>query len=381
MSSNTLQNLKEHFSKDVGTPELLVIAPGRANIIGEHVDYCQGYVLPFAIEQAMYFLARVRTDDDTVRFYSSDYDQSWSFGESDNYSWSKYLVQLQVLIIERDLACLGVDIYFGSDIPIGAGLSSSSALCCGVISLLSELNGWKLNKKEIIDLASEAEHGTGLMGGKMDQYAIMYGQEGTAILLDCVDHSFETVQLGQGDFAFWILDSGVSHKLVHSEYNLRRAEVYRGLDLLREQEESIAFRTVTVELLNEIELEYPVESRRLRHVMKEIERVQAAVAAMENDIARLGPLMNASHVSLRDNYEVSCPELDFIVERVQALPEVYGARMMGGGFGGSVIALAGRELGVALFDRLKSDYAERFDRTCNVFPAIPCKGLQVISLT
>lgn len=372
-----LKALQEKFLREVGSPELLVTAPGRANIIGEHIDYCKGYVLPFAITQAMLFLSKKRSDGKMV-FHSYDFDQNWAVGERSDFSWSGYLEQIIELCKDRGFKWSGADVYFGSEIPMGAGLSSSTALCCGVIALLSEMNEWCLSKEEIIDLASLAEHGRGLQGGKMDQYAIMFGKKGKAVYMDCIDHSFELIPIQNNKISFLIINSGVEHELVHSEYNTRRAELFRGLDLVNERGgERISFRELTEELSRSLEQEYPVESRRLRHVISEIARTRKAIEFLGTEASALGRLLYASHDSLRDDYQVSCKELDYIVAYLQESSGVYGARMMGGGFGGCVIALVDVDFREETLEALKGLYRNEYGLELSWFAVEPSEGLKV----
>jgi len=361
-----LDALLERLSGRGFVPDCIVKAPGRANIIGEHIDYCEGMVLPFAIEQSMYFVTK-RHASDLVVINSEDYQSTWQEGQATSDSWMGYIQQVLVVVRKNNLLVTGCEVYITSDIPIGAGVSSSSALCCGFLYVLNEINKWQLGKNELIAMASEAEYGLGLRGGKMDQYSIFYGEEGSAVLLDCRDHTYRLIEIDQAVFQFVLLDSGVQHSLVHSDYNSRRDEVERALAQVREVEQEAGYRSITSRHIDLL-AEHSVERKRLRHVYSEINRVGLAVAAIEQkDPIGLGQLFFKSHYSLRDDYEVSCPEIDWLIAYLEQDRGIYGARMMGGGFGGSVICLV-KEKGFHNSAPLARLYEKNFGRRLQTYP-------------
>lgn len=359
-SNSKLDKVLMQLSNKGITPDSIVKAPGRANIIGEHIDYCDGWVLPFAIEQSMYFVAK-RKWGGVVTIVSYDYDSEWKEGQEIAADWMGYFRQVLAAVRRRKLPIEGCDVYVTSDIPIGAGVSSSSALCCGFLFLLKDLNNWPLDREALIQLASEAEYGLGLRGGQMDQYAVFYGEEGRAILLDCIGHNFETIEIDQEVFRFMLIDSGVQHSLVSSEYNSRRAEVERALELVREKDSEVTYRTIDFQHLNLLE-QQSIEHKRLRHVYSEIQRVGLAVEAIsQKDPVRLGQLLFESHYSLRDDYEVSCQEIDWLIAYLEKDADVLGARIMGGGFGGALICLM-KENGFRQFEKLERQYKSTFGK-------------------
>jgi len=377
--SKKLKSLISNLQSEDLQPDLVVRAPGRANIIGEHVDYCEGIVLPFAIGHSMYFVS-VPSLSEVVEVTASDYGESWkNHDEEDKTSWKRYFSQMMNVLTGRSLRTKGCKIHITSDIPIGAGVSSSSALCCGFLFLLNKINQWNLDDLAIIYLASEAEHGSGLLGGRMDQYAIMKGKKNQAIMLDCLDHSFTHCRIDSEVFNFVLIDSGVKHELVNSEYNTRRAEVERALALVQQEfGEEISYRGVEECHLNFLATTYPVEYGRLRHVQSEIARVQAAISAIKKkEINKLGDLLYLSHDSLKNDYEVSCEEIDMIVDNLKEDPNVYGARMMGGGFGGSVICLV-KENELVNQNTLSSSYKNTFGMELTFHTVGPSDGISII---
>ena len=233
MISEVSHKLISDFTKNIGKPALMVKSPGRANLIGEHVDYCGGSVLPFAIEQSMYFVGT--HSEEKSLYYSHDYDQMWHSGiPVSEVDWSRYVSQIHGLAEARQLSIQPSIIHFVSEIPIGAGLSSSTALCCGLLSTLNFLNDWGLSSTDIITMASEAEHGMGLKGGLMDQHAIMLGKRDHLLHLDCRDNSYDHVPIPRDSVNFFVLNSRVQHNLVDSEYNNRRLEVETALSKVNE---------------------------------------------------------------------------------------------------------------------------------------------------
>lgn len=374
----TLLKLLKNFTAKYGLPDLVVRAPGRANIIGEHVDYCDGLVLPFAIEQSMYFVAK-KKQGTVVNVNATDLNEQWS-SNTQSGSWSNYINQVLLAIERRGLVIGGLDVHFSSDIPIGAGVSSSSALCCGFVFLLNALYSLGLEKQDLVNIASEAEHGLGLKGGKMDQYSIMYGQTGQALLLNCKDHSFEYIPINTEQFSFVLVNSGVKHELVHTEYNDRRVEVEAGLKILSAIHKSpLCYTQMSVRHLSLIKKSHPKLFLRLDHVRSEIRRTNNSITPIVlNYPILLGKMLLESHLSLKDNYKVSCPEVDFLVYNLNMLPHIYGARMMGGGFGGSVICLVDKGFELEGIATLRAAYYEKYGLEAEAFRVKPSDGVGVV---
>ncbi len=372
-----LKYIQDRFATDIGAPDIIIRVPGRANIIGEHIDYCGGSVLPFAIEQSMYFVARRRSDNIiNVKALDVDEEQDFLIGvESDHSGWRSYFSQA-IRIISADYSIRGVDIYFASDIPVGAGVSSSSAICVGIIHIIDRLYNLGLTKNKMVDIASQAEHGIGIRGGIMDQYTILHGQKDNALLIDCNTGTHSLVDISSNPYKWILLNTNVKHELANTPYNNRRGQVEEALEIINERIQSR--KTFSQVSNTDIAVLYdkPLLQKRIKHVYTEILRVRQAVNCItDNNYSALGTLLNQSHKSLSEDYEVSCKELDFVCNELSSDSQVLGCRMMGGGFGGSVIALVQDG-----FDSLtiEKSYHEKFGLQLDVISVSPSDGVDII---
>jgi len=372
----------DKFTQLFGQPECIVKSPGRANIIGEHVDYCGGLVLPFAIDQSMYFCLR-SNHSNNINFHSVDFCETYVIkdGEvNDEKQWCRYLNGLVRILKQRGIEINGLDIAFGSEIPIGGGVSSSSALCCGLILLLNKKYKLKLSISESVELAASIEHGIGLKGGKMDQTSILLGKKNHAILLDCESLDYAYIEIDLNSHFFMLFDTQVKHSLVNTKYNKRREQVEHALEMVKEKYgKECTFRNTTLEQIVFLKDTNPIEYKRIFHVLNEISRVGEAIDFIEwKYFENLGLLMNDSHASLAGDYEVSCDELNFLAENLQSLDQVLGARMMGGGFGGNVIALMSEELSPDTIQKMKDQYRIRFGFDFRTMRISPSDGVRVV---
>lgn len=338
-------------------------APGRVNLIGEHVDYSEGFVLPLAIDRATVVAAAPRADR-VVRVHSMERGETVAFDLDDpaprpGGAWSDY-VHGVALALDRRSALRGADLALRSSVPIGAGLSSSAALELSVALALSTLAGAPLPPLDLARAAHEAEHAfAGVRSGMMDQLASAFGMRGHALLIDCRTQEITSVPI-PAEAAIVVADSGVSHELAASAYNERRAQSEEAAQRLGVR----TLRDVSVAAFAQRSRELPEPlRRRARHVVGENARVLATVLSLRDGmLAEAGRLMNASHEALRDDYEVSAPELDVLVAAAQQVEGVFGARMTGGGFGGSIVVLARRDATAALTRALESAYLARYGR-------------------
>ncbi len=339
-------------------------APGRINLIGEHTDYNDGLVLPAAIDrEIVYALAPNGTD--TCRVYAMD------LGEEDEINlnqikvsekrWNNYLIGVVAVLENRGIKIGGFDCVFSGNIPIGGGLSSSAALECGLGVGLNELFDLKLDQREIAFIAQQAEHEyAGVLCGIMDQFASMFGKENHVFRLDCRSLEIDYFPFKLDDLKIILFDTGVSHQLASSEYNKRRAECEQGVSFLQKNghDDVSSLRDVSQEKLLRYkdELDATVLKRCL-YVIEENNRVVLACKKLEEkDFEGFGALMYASHNGLSQEYEVSCTELDFLVDYTKDKENVLGARMMGGGFGGCTINLV-KEEGIEEFiKKIESAY-------------------------
>ncbi|MHB9109331.1 MAG: galactokinase [Armatimonadota bacterium] len=338
------------MTAELGEDARLFRAPGRVNIIGEHTDYNEGFVLPAAIDRAVYMGVRPHGGRQ-VNIFSENFHERNSFsldeiGYDAEQHWSNYLRGVCFVLEEADYHLRGADVYFNGDVPIGSGLSSSAALEVATATAFLALAEYEVPGPEVARLCQRAENEfVGMRCGIMDQMISVMGKAGHALLIDCRSLESRAIPVPAG-VKLVISDTGVRRGLASSEYNTRRGQCEEGVRLLQQVLPGItALRDVTpAQLVAHKDLLPEEVYRRCRHVVTEDARVLEAVQAMEaGDHARLGALLNASHESLKHDYEVSCPELDLMVELARKQPGVYGSRMTGAGFGGCTISLVAEE--------------------------------------
>jgi galactokinase len=359
--------LADTFESEFGEMPRLFSAPGRVNLIGEHTDYNDGFVLPVAIDMRT-VVAGIPRDDRRVIVRSLDMDETAEFdldipGETRRGLWIDYVEGVARMLEARGIALGGANLILESDVPVGSGLSSSAALEISTGFALISLAEGTLDRVELALAGQLAEHiHVGTMVGIMDQYISALGQEGHALLIDCRTLEYTAVPFDTSRCSIVICNTKVEHELATSEYNTRRRECSEGVDLLQGAlPEILALRDVTPEQLERNrELLPETIYRRCRHVVTENRRTeQAAEALKRGDFTEMGRLMAASHLSLRDDYEVSCPELDVLVEIASSVPGVFGARMTGGGFGGCTVNIVERSAVEALRAAVMTEYPMR----------------------
>lgn len=340
-------------------------APGRVNLIGEHTDYNDGFVLPVALDLACEVRASARADA-KLRARAVDLGTAevvWSLAELANpqprRNWSDYVAGVAQQLVKRGVPVPALDLDIQSSVPMGAGLSSSAALEVAVALALSSWNGSRLSGEDLALICQRAEvELVGLQCGIMDQFAAVFGRRGHALLVDCRSLEHKLVAVPR-EVEIVVVDSGVKHELANSEYNVRRTECERAASILGR-----SLRDISVSEWPELEsrLEGPIRGR-ARHIVHENQRVLDFVAAAErDDLAQLGRLMAQSHESLATDYAVSCAELDFLVETAAAVEGVVGARMTGGGFGGCTVNLVRPGAVEALREAVSGAYEARFGR-------------------
>lgn len=342
---------------------LLVVSPGRINLIGEHTDYNEGFVLPGATDKALVFAVSPRPDG-LCHFVSHDFNQEFrcelgAFHRSP-LRWPDYLQGVVDQFLKAGHRVGGFNCVFGGDIPIGAGMSSSAAIEGGLAYALNVLFGLGLDSLALVKLAQKAENEfVGVRCGIMDQFINIHGREKSVLKLDCRSLEFERFPFEREDLRIVISDTLVRRELATSEYNVRRAQCEAGVSVLRMHDPSVrSLRDATLDLLGEHRAELdPVVYRRCDYVVRENIRVgDASAALVRNDFAVFGGLMNLSHAGLRDDYEVSSVELDVLVEAARRVPGVLGARMMGAGFGGCTISLVEADAVPEFEARVARDY-------------------------
>lgn len=368
------------FRKRYGEePAFLVRAPGRVNLIGEHTDYNDGFVLPIAIDRAIWIALRPRTDQH-VAAYSLDYEEVSAFDlhhlTHEAAGWGEYVKGVAWALQEEGHHLAGWDGIIGGDVPRGAGLSSSAALELAVARAFAATSNLTWNPTAMARLGQRVENEwIGVHCGIMDQMAVAHACEGTALLIDCRTLATQSVLLpDQATVA--VLDTGTRRGLVDSAYNERRARceqaarffgvpALRDVDLATFKEKADSFDAVT--------------RRRARHVITENARTLDAVEALrDGEATRFGALMNASHASLRDDFEVSSRELDIMANLAQAHPACYGARMTGAGFGGCGVALIETQEAVVFAEDIAEKYRTRTDLVPNIYLCRASAGVQCI---
>jgi len=333
------------FKELYNSAPLISRAPGRVNLIGEHTDYNDGFVLPAAIDKELVFAIQ-KNNLKKIRAFSIDKNQN---GECsiDNLKpqegWINYIIGVFSEIAAKGVKIEGTDIAFAGDVPLGAGMSSSAALECALANGLNTLYKGTLDKLEIALVAQSAEHNfAGVKCGLMDQYASMFGKSNHVIKLDCRSRKHEYFHFDFTDFSLVLCDTNVKHILASSEYNTRREQCEEGVHVIQKKfPKVINLRDVTSEMIKSMKNEIdPVIFKRCLYVIEENNRVEnACIALLNNDFQTFGKLMYQSHEGLKNMYEVSCNELDFLVDYSKGNKAVLGARMMGGGFGGCTINL------------------------------------------
>ena len=373
--------LKQAFeSRYARPPAGAVQAPGRVNLIGEHTDYNDGFVLPIAIDRRT-AAAYAPREDRTVNFASAqaaepasvDLDAPIEPGEP---AWANYCTGVAAGLLARGTPLGGADVLFDSNVPIGGGLSSSASLeVAAALALLASAGAQRPDDRELALICQKCEHDfAGAPCGIMDQSIAVMGRAGRALLLDCRTGETKQVPFDDPSLVVLVADTRVKHDIADGGYAARREQCYAaagtlGVKMLRDADEE------TVRAAGEGGTLAGKELMRARHVVGEIARTLQAVEAMQaGDYERFGELMYASHASLRDDYEVSCEELDAVVALAGECEGVYGARMTGGGFGGCAIVLAEADRARAVSEAIAGGFAERFGAPCTIFATRACDG-------
>ena len=353
----------------------IVRAPGRVNLIGEHTDYNDGFVLPMTLDRAVYVALRARSDD-RLRLRSLNFDEEvvlrlGTMPETPPSHWATYVGGVLRELHRRGEVSSGVELLLFGDVPPGAGLSSSAALEVAVAVGIEALTGVSRDPIETATLCQRVEHTcVGVQCGIMDQMAARLGRARHALFLDCRSLDYRHVPLPMDRAAIVLIDSGVRRQLAASEYNERRAACAEAVTYFQHIDASIqALRDVTPALFEQHRAGLSeVVQKRVQHVIEENARVEEAVRRLEaGDLDGFGACMNRSHESMRDLYEISCREIDFLVERAWQTPGVFGARMTGGGFGGCTVNLVEKLSADGFWLDLVEEYEKRFPYEANVY--------------
>ncbi|WP_298545206.1 galactokinase [uncultured Aquimarina sp.] len=362
--------------------ELVVHSPGRINFIGEHTDYNNGFVLPTAIDKKIVFSFQKNDSEHECKIYSSSYDKMLDVNLSElkpsKEEWENYILGVLSEISKISNGVKGFDCIIESQLPIGAGISSSAALECGLAYGLNELFNLNLSKIELVELSQRAEHNyVGTKCGIMDQFASVMSEDKKVILLDCRSKHYRLIGANFEPYKILLLNTNVSHNLASSEYNTRREECEKVKEIISKTYNKVkSLREVTKSMLDEFRNKLTdVLYRRAYYVIEENNRVlQASELLEKEDVQGFGKLMYQSHRGLQHLYEVSCPELDFLVDFSENYNEIVGSRMMGGGFGGCTINLIHADHVNDYIINVKEAYRKEFDIELTSFVTVPSHG-------
>ncbi|WP_186753749.1 galactokinase [Echinicola salinicaeni] len=371
----------ELFDKEA----IVVKSPGRINLIGEHTDYNEGFVLPAAIDKEI-VIAVAKNDSRECHLFSYDFQESLSFDLDDfermESGWGNYVMGVAAQLQQAGYELEGFDLVFGGDVPVGAGLSSSAAVENGVCLALSELFGLNLERLDMLKYAQKAEHEfAGVQCGIMDQFASMMGKDNHAIRLDCRSLEYSYFPIDLGNYQIILCDTQVKHSLADTAYNDRRRECQEGVEAVQKYYSEVkSLRDITLEMLGEAKSEMTeVVYTRSKFVIEENERLLKGCELLEKgDIKGFGQQMYGSHDGLSNMYEVSCKELDFLADFSKSSDSVAGARMMGGGFGGCTINLVEKSEKEAFEKAISAAYKDAFGRDLKIYEVDVTDGTRVV---
>ena len=375
------------FTENFNTEPIIVRSPGRVNLIGEHTDYNGGFVLPAATDKAAY-LAIFPSDSNVGKWISIDMEESVEISFDsikflEKHGWANYILGVIEQFQKRGLIVKPFNCVMAGDVPIGSGMSSSAALESAVGFAINEMNRFGLSRKNLAKLVQQAENEfIGVKCGIMDMFASIHGKENNVIRLDCETLDYEYFPLNLGEYKIVLFDTGVKHNLVESEYNLRRQQCEEGLVFFRKHFDE------KVKNLSQVPLAWlqssrshlnPIVYNRCQYVIEENQRILSGCEDLQaGRLKDFGIKMTATHEGLRNLYEVSCPELDFLVDAVWHESSVLGSRVMGGGFGGCTINLIKSDEIDGLFDRLSVSYAQKTGIKLKMYSVITANGTEIL---
>jgi galactokinase len=376
--------IRSHLEEYGQGPNIIAQAPGRVNLIGEHTDYNEGFVLPMAIDYYV-GVAVSRRKDQHLRFFSADLKDrkrtslsNLRFKKEDR--WANYPKGIVSVLLNRGYDIGGLSFTVMGNIPVGVGLSSSAALEVATAYSVQKLLGIEISGPELARLAQEAENSfVGVQCGIMDQFVSRMAQAGSAMFIDTRNMEYRHIPINLETVKILVTNSSVPRSLVDSEYNQRRTECEKCVSLLNPRKSGRSLRDYSAaDLRDSMGLIPETTRKRCLHVVEENERVrEAEVALKKNDIVSFGKLMNRSHESLRDQYEVSCPELDWLVKRAWETEGVYGSRMTGAGFGGCTVTLI-EEKAIPKYEARLEAYERIFSFKPETFVCHPADGAQIV---
>lgn len=386
MEMNLAEIVEKNFREFFNEEPLIIRSPGRVNLIGEHTDYNMGFVLPAAIDKAVYFAISKR-EDNLVILVASDLDESHAFSiespEKSEKIWANYLVGVVDQLNKAGYKLNGFNCVFGGDIPIGAGLSSSAAIEAGLAFALNLILDLNIDKLQLVKFAQKAENEfVGVNCGIMDQYINIFGKQGHVLRIDCRSLEYEYVPFDFKNISVVLFNTNVTHSLSSSEYNQRRKECSNGVSVIKNAYPEVeSLRDVSKEMLESVKEKLDaIVYNRCKYVVDENNRIMDACALLEKeDLQSFGKIMYQTHEGLSKLYSVSCDELDYLVNLTHQFPEVYGARMMGGGFGGCTINLIENDAIERISSFILSEYKDKFGIEADVYVTSITAGTELVS--
>lgn len=379
-----IQETREQFIHLFEKEPLMVVSPGRINLIGEHTDYNDGFVLPAAIDKKIvYAIALNNTRQCNVHAVFTNETVSFQLDDvKPTPGWINYLMGVVYQLQERGLEVQGFDCVLAGDIPVGAGMSSSAAVEGGLVAALDHIFKYGLDRMQMALIGQKAEHTfPGVKCGIMDQFANLHGKKDQVMRLDCRSLEFEYFPFSFPDYKIVLCNSMVHHSLASSEYNVRRLQCEEGVKAIQVNHPAVkSLRDADMNMLNEVRAQLSDKVYdRCNYVIAEIQRVQDATALLKKgNLQQFGELMYATHEGLSKLYEVSCPELDFLVSLAKERKEVAGARVMGGGFGGCTINLVKADKVDEYVSFIKSRYQDQYGKEPEVYVTIIEEGVSII---
>ncbi len=382
-----IEKIYQRFKNTFGQEPLMVCSPGRVNLIGEHTDYNHGFVLPAAIDKYIY-LAIQKRDDEEIHLLANDLDDQYSTSlstlEASGKLWPDYLLGVAQQFLKEQHQLRGFNAVFGGDIPQGAGMSSSAALECATAFGLNHLFSLDQTRLQMALLAQAAENEfVGVQCGLMDQFASLFGKAQHLIQLDCDNYNYKYVPFPDENIQILLLDTRVKHSLASSAYNQRREQCETGVAMVSRHHQQVnSLRDANEEmLLQHVKPFDELIYRRCSFVVAENDRLIKGCEDLEKgDFAAFGKKMYQTHLGLSKDYEVSCAELDLLVELASAEPAIFGARMMGGGFGGCTINLIKADQTAEIISRMSAAYQDAFGKAPKAYVAKIGQGTHIVDL-
>jgi len=367
------KKIRQQFQQYFGTDALVVAAPGRVNLIGEHTDYNEGFVLPGAIDKRIY-IGIAKNNKKILHVYANQYQEDFC-SSMDSIQpvtgWATYLLGMIFYLRQHTHELDGMDVWIDGDVPVGAGMSSSAAICSAFGLAVNELFGLRLSKMELALIGQKTEHHfANVKCGIMDQFASLHGKAEHVIKLDCRSLEYEYIPFHFPEYKIVLVNSMVSHSLAGSEYNIRRQQCEEGVAMLRKYYPGIhSLRDIDIEQLEKNKTNLPeIVYRRCHFVVKENKRLTEGCSLLtKDDLKGFGQLMYEAHNGLSRWYEVSCTESDFLVAHAKSLTGVVGARQMGGGFGGCTINIVKNDFIEIFTTNIQTAYQKEFSKTPEIY--------------